>query len=147
MFVCLQNPFPIDQTAGTEPPCCQCVTSVLFKGPQKKTIIRLVHRTVGTMKLESGPSAGPGPEWQRNARQKARQKIMCHDKKYFVVHKSAQFTLRNDKFYFLSAFCRSQYCPFLSPPPERRVVLFVGLFVGTTFAAKCGPHRLPCVCR
>ena len=96
--------------------------SVLFKEPQRNTILRLVHRTVGTMTLESRPSAGPGPEGQQHAQQKARQKarpkIMCHDQKYFVVRTNTRIALRNDPFYFSSAFCRTQFVDFCRRPPN-----------------------------
>ena len=85
---------------------------------KRKRYMGTVHRTVSTMTLESGPSVGPGPEGQQNARQRARQKIMCNDKKYFVVHKNTQFALRNDRFDFLSAFCRAQFVDFCRRPPN-----------------------------
>ena len=53
-----------------------------------------------------------------------------------------QITMHIEPFYFLSAFCRTQFVDFCRRPPGRRVVLFVGRAAGTMFAGNVAPIAL-----
>jgi len=78
---------------------------------------------------------------------KSPTKKQLRRQKYLVARTNTQIALLNDQLYFSSAFRRTLFVDFWSPPPERRVVLFVGPFAGTMFAENVAPYRLQCNCK